>query len=67
MERAGLLGGVKYHLVEPDAQNKLRGEALAEQIRIDKENGLIPFYVSRFVVELNQTFFSLVEEKVSTR
>lgn len=46
VERAGLLGGVKFHLIEPDSQYKLRGEALAERIRADKEKGLIPFYVS---------------------
>lgn len=46
MERAGLLGGVKFHLLEVDSKYKLRGESLAEAIRKDKEQGFIPFYVS---------------------
>lgn len=46
VERAGLLGGVKFHLLEVDSKYKLRGESLAEAIRKDKEQGFIPFYVS---------------------
>lgn len=46
MERAGLLGGVKFRLLEVDSKYKLRGESLAEAIRKDKEQGFIPFYVS---------------------
>lgn len=45
VERAGLLGGVKFRLLEVDSKYKLRGETLAEAIRKDKEQGLIPFYV----------------------
>lgn len=50
VERAGLLGGVKFRLLEVDSKNKLRGETLAEAIRKDKEQGLIPFYVSSYYV-----------------
>lgn len=46
MERAGLLGGVKLRLVQPDETNKLRGEALEQAIKEDIEAGLFPFYVS---------------------
>nr|KAF7399893.1 hypothetical protein H0235_015630 [Vespula pensylvanica] len=52
VERAGLLGGVKFRLLKVDSKNKLRGETLAEAIREDKEKGLIPFYV---VVTLGTT------------
>lgn len=44
MERAGLLGGVKFRLLPVDSKSKLRGETLAEAIREDREKGLIPFY-----------------------
>ncbi|XP_066596148.1 aromatic-L-amino-acid decarboxylase [Prorops nasuta] len=44
VERAGLLGGVKFRLLEVDGKNSLRGETLAEAIRRDREQGLIPFY-----------------------
>lgn len=46
VERAGLLGGVKFRLLAVDSKYKLRGDTLAEAIRKDKEQGLIPFYVS---------------------
>ncbi|XP_015602412.1 aromatic-L-amino-acid decarboxylase [Cephus cinctus] len=44
VERAGLLGGVKFHLLDVDGKFRVRGETLAEAIREDKEKGLIPFY-----------------------
>lgn len=53
MERAGLLGGVKFRLLEVDSKYKLRGETLAEAIRKDKEQGLIPFYVSSLCSHAN--------------
>lgn len=46
VERAGLLGGVKFRQLEVDQKYKLRGDTLAEAIRKDKEQGFIPFYVS---------------------
>ncbi|KAI4484978.1 hypothetical protein M0802_012897 [Mischocyttarus mexicanus] len=52
VERAGLLGGVKFRLLKVDSKNKLRGDTLAEAIREDKDKGLIPFYV---VVTLGTT------------
>lgn len=62
VERAGLLGGVKFRLLEVDSKYKLRGESLAEAIRKDKEQGLIPFYVSfslRFVGSSNWRILKL--------
>ncbi|KAF7997971.1 hypothetical protein HCN44_009369 [Aphidius gifuensis] len=44
VERAGLLGGVKFRLLDVDSKYKLRGDTLAEAIRQDREKGLIPFY-----------------------
>lgn len=46
VERAGLLGGVKFRQLEVDEKYKLRGDTFAEAIRKDKEQGFIPFYVS---------------------
>lgn len=46
MERAGLLGGVQFRLLDTDSKHQLRGDTLADAIQEDKEKGLIPFYVS---------------------
>lgn len=46
VERAGLLGGVKFRQLEVDDKYKLRGDTFAEAIKKDKEQGFIPFYVS---------------------
>lgn len=46
VERAGLLGGVKFRQLEVDEKHRLHGDTLAEAIQTDKEQGLIPFYVS---------------------
>lgn len=47
VERAGLLGGVQFVLVETDAKHRLRGDALSAAISRDEQAGLIPFYVSK--------------------
>ncbi|XP_018368357.1 PREDICTED: aromatic-L-amino-acid decarboxylase-like [Trachymyrmex cornetzi] len=44
VERAGLLGGVKFRQLEVDEKYKLRGDTFAEAIRKDREQGFIPFY-----------------------
>ncbi|XP_011876127.1 PREDICTED: aromatic-L-amino-acid decarboxylase-like, partial [Vollenhovia emeryi] len=44
VERAGLIAGIKLRQLEVDEKYKLRGDTLAEAIRKDKEEGLIPFY-----------------------
>jgi len=46
VERAGLLGGVRFRQLEIDEKYKLHGDTLAEAIQKDKQQGLIPFYVS---------------------
>jgi hypothetical protein len=46
VERAGLLGGVRFRQLEIDEKYRLHGDTLAEAIQKDKEQGLIPFYVS---------------------
>jgi hypothetical protein len=58
VERAGLLGGVQFRLLETDTKHQLRGETLATAIRDDKEKGLIPFYVkfSTFIYHLFNIF-----------
>ncbi|XP_012286883.1 aromatic-L-amino-acid decarboxylase [Orussus abietinus] len=45
VERAALLGGVRYRLLEVDSKHKLRGETLSKAIQEDRDKGLIPFYV----------------------
>lgn len=62
VERAGLLGGVKFRLLEVDSKNKLRGETLAEAIRKDKDQGLIPFYVVGTLGTTNSCAFDRVDE-----
>ncbi|KAK7576159.1 hypothetical protein V9T40_012445 [Parthenolecanium corni] len=44
VERAGLLGGVRFRLLPTDDEYKLRGSALQDAIHEDREKGLIPFY-----------------------
>jgi hypothetical protein len=46
VEKAGLIGLVKLRYIESDEDLTMRGEALAKAIAIDRENGLIPFFVS---------------------
>ncbi len=46
MEKAGLIGLVKIRYIESDEKLSLRGDKLKEAIAYDRENGLIPFYVS---------------------
>jgi histidine decarboxylase len=46
VEKACLIGLVKLNLVPSDDKLSLRGNALRQAIAKDKENGLIPFYVS---------------------
>lgn len=60
MERAGLLGGVQLRHLQPDENNRLRGETLEKAIREDREAGLIPFYVSfTFLIFLHVQFSTL--------
>ena len=59
MEKAGLIGLVKLRYIESDEDLTMRGEALAKAIAIDRENGLIPFFVS-----LNNRFSVLLANRV---
>ncbi|CAG2172287.1 unnamed protein product [Oppiella nova] len=45
VERAGLLGAVQMRLLPSDESLSLRGDVLREQIKKDRANGLIPFFV----------------------
>ncbi|XP_075212793.1 aromatic-L-amino-acid decarboxylase [Lycorma delicatula] len=45
VERAGLLGGVRFNLLPTDNHFRVEGETLEEAIKKDKEEGLIPFFV----------------------
>lgn len=50
VERAGLLGGVKLRSLKADSENQLRGQTLEEAVQADLDAGLIPFFVSRFML-----------------
>lgn len=45
VERAGLLGGIQLRSLQPDDDNRLRGETVQQAIEDDIAAGLIPFYV----------------------
>ncbi|XP_018008286.1 aromatic-L-amino-acid decarboxylase [Hyalella azteca] len=45
VEKAAMMAFTKLRILEPDENQSLRGDALAEQIARDKEMGFIPFYV----------------------
>ncbi|XP_012262172.1 aromatic-L-amino-acid decarboxylase [Athalia rosae] len=69
VERAGLLGGVRFRLLDVDAKYRLRGNTLADAIREDKEKGLIPFYVVATLGTTSSCAFDNLEEigAVTTR
>ena len=48
VEKAGLIGLVKLRYIESDENLSLRGDKLKEAIKTDRENGLVPFFVSIF-------------------
>ena len=48
VEKAGLVGLVKIRYIDSDDKLSLRGDKLKEAIALDRENGLIPFFVSIF-------------------
>jgi len=56
VEKAGLIGLVKMHLLMCDEHLSLRGKILREAIAEDKQRGLIPFYV-RLLRTANQCNF----------
>jgi len=45
-ERAGMLGGVRVRLLEPDSDYSLRGDTLEKAMKEDQDRGLIPFFVA---------------------
>uniref|UniRef100_T1IZJ4 Histidine decarboxylase n=1 Tax=Strigamia maritima TaxID=126957 RepID=T1IZJ4_STRMM len=45
VEKAGLIGLVQMRYLESDDKLALRGDKLEEAIKIDKEEGLIPFFL----------------------
>ena len=48
MEKAGLIALVKLRYIESDGELSMRGDSLAEAIAQDRENGLIPFFVTEY-------------------
>lgn len=46
MERAGLLGGIRFRSLPTDEEYTLRGHTVEEAIKEDRDKGLIPFYVN---------------------
>ena len=45
MDKAGLIGLVKLRLLPSDDNLSLRRDTLRDAIELDKQNGLIPFFV----------------------
>jgi histidine decarboxylase len=54
VEKAGLVGLVKIRYIESDENLSLTGQKLEEAIAMDRENGLIPFFVSIVDVDILQ-------------
>lgn len=67
VEKACLIGLVKLNLVPSDEKLCLRGNALRQAIAKDKENGLIPFYVSdKQHVQVQMRFFDFFFQLCAT-
>lgn len=49
VEKAGLIGLVRMRYIESDDQLSMRGEMLVEALARDREEGLVPFFVSSFI------------------
>lgn len=62
VERAGLLGGVKFRLLDTDSKHSLRGETLEEAVKADKEKGLIPFYAVATLGTTSSCTFDRLDE-----
>lgn len=62
VERAGLLGGVKFTLIPADNNYQMRGDALQTAIQKDKQAGLIPFYVVATLGTTNCCAFDRLDE-----
>ncbi|XP_060516579.1 aromatic-L-amino-acid decarboxylase-like [Cylas formicarius] len=62
VERAGLLGGVQLRPLQPDENNKLRGETVEEAIKKDLEAGLFPFYVVATLGTTSSCVFDRIDE-----
>lgn len=48
IEKAALIGLVTLRYIESDENYSMRGKELQQAIKEDRENGLIPFWVSYF-------------------
>lgn len=46
VEKAALIGLVKMRYIESDSNLSMRGDKLRQAIKIDREMGLVPFWVS---------------------
>ncbi|XP_073988429.1 aromatic-L-amino-acid decarboxylase isoform X2 [Rhodnius prolixus] len=62
VERAGLLGGVKFRLLPTDEKHRMRGSSLQEAIEKDKKDGLIPFYVVGTLGTTSSCAFDVITE-----
>lgn len=62
VERAGLLGAVKFRALEPDTRLSLRGSTLEKAIEEDRAKGLIPFYCVATLGTTNSLAFDELQE-----
>ncbi|XP_014204954.1 aromatic-L-amino-acid decarboxylase [Copidosoma floridanum] len=62
VERAGLLSGVQFRLLETNEKHQLCGETLEEAIKADKEKGFVPFYVVATLGTTSSCTFDRLDE-----
>uniref|UniRef100_A0A1B6G856 Tyrosine decarboxylase n=1 Tax=Cuerna arida TaxID=1464854 RepID=A0A1B6G856_9HEMI len=62
VEKAAMISLVQLRILEPDADNSLRGEILRKAIEEDEAKGLVPFFVSAIMGSTGScSFDNLVE------
>lgn len=66
VEKAGLIGLVKMRFIEVDENLSMRGDKLMEQIKKDKEMGLIPFWVRRNLYFVGYVLKSKFNDEINT-
>ncbi|KAF2368857.1 Pyridoxal phosphate-dependent decarboxylase [Trinorchestia longiramus] len=62
VEKAAMMAFTKLRILEPDANQSLRGDTLADQMARDKEMGLIPFYVETTLGSTSCCSFDNIKE-----
>lgn len=61
VEKAGLIGLVRMRYIDSDDNLSMRGEKLVEALQRDREEGLVPFFVSSDI-QLYSPLFSWISQ-----